>query len=346
MRKFKWFEIQQFAEGAAAAGEGAGEGTGAGVTAEAAAQQQTAQTVPDLGIPADKREKWAKSRERRGLSPFQASAAAPAAAEPKTEEQTPEAQEAQGDAGPARMSWEDILKDPEYKAAFDNQVQGIVRNRLSKTTQSDAAMKQLAPGLTMLMAKYGLEDNDFEGLTKAITQDPQYYERRAAELGVDVATAQKLANAEREAEAARTANRNIVEQQQLNQHYERLREQAAGLIQQFPDFDLAKELQNPQFLRMTSPQVNMSVEDAFFAIHHREIEAARKAEREKAAVAAVANTIRAGQSRPRENGSSVAATVTTPMYSQMSPEQRAQAKAQMKAAWARGESISYRNVMK
>ena len=92
--------------------------------------------------------------------------------------------------------------------------------------------------------------------------------------------------------------------------------------EQYPDFDLDRELQNPEFLRYTSPEVGQSVEQAFYALHHDAIlqqQADVIARKVKADAAA---SIRSGV-RPRENGSSASAAVqSTPDLKHMTREER------------------------
>ena len=108
----------------------------------------------------------------------------------------------------------------------------------------------------------------------------------------------------------------------------------------FPTFELARELQNPAFARMTSPNVGISVEDAYYAVHRREIQsAAMKATAQKTAEQ-MANSIRAGQNRPVENGSSAQApSITSFDYAKASKEQREALKRQIREAAAQGKKL-------
>ena len=84
----------------------------------------------------------------------------------------------------------------------------------------------------------------------------------------------------------------------LRQHFSALEKQAETMRETFPGFDLKTELNDPVFVRLTSPMVGLSVEDAYYAIHHREItgEAAR------AAAEMIGNSVQAGRNMPNENG--------------------------------------------
>ena len=326
------FDIQFFAEGAGAAPGAGGEGADAGVQAADAGQQ--ASVLESLGIPAGMREKWAESKKRRGLSTE--------ANEPRT---VPTEPEAQGDADPeaqtGRKTWDEILQDPEYKAAFDAQVSGIVRNRVSALQKNEAEIAKLKPGLSLLYKQYGVKDGDYEGLSNAIRGDKNLYKAAAAEMGVDADTAQKLIQAQQEAENATAEKKNMAEQQALKMHFEALNRQAEALKAVYPSFDLSAEMKNPEFVKYTSPQFGMSLKQAYFAVHGEQIAAEKSEAGKKEAVQQVANTIRAGQSRPKENGTAAPASVKPLLYSQMSPQERAEALKYMKREAARGNAVSY-----
>ena len=84
----------------------------------------------------------------------------------------------------------------------------------------------------------------------------------------------------------------------IRTHFDGLQRQAEALKQSFPDFDLQKELGDPVFLRLTSPQVGLSLEDAYYALHHREIDAAGA----QAMAEKLGNSVMAGKGLPAENG--------------------------------------------
>ena len=58
----------------------------------------------------------------------------------------------------------------------------------------------------------------------------------------------------------------------LHRHFENLARQADELRKTYPDFDLMKEMENETFKRLTMPNSGLSVEAAYFAVHHKELE--------------------------------------------------------------------------
>lgn len=332
MRYLKWLDLQLFAEG----GDGGGEGAAAGDNAVDAGQQR----LLELGVPAEKIRKRAKKPE----------AASPGGAV-LTQGQKQQAQqdaaaaneEASKTDTPPRMSWDEIMADPEY----NKEMQAVVKARLNAERakadkDSESKLQKLAPALEVMARKYGMdvENLDYDALAQAVNNDKQYYEDKAIEMGVSMETAMEVdqkerARARQEKEEART-----LEQQKIAEHIQKLEQQGEAMKTTFPSFDLRKELQNPAFARMTSPNVGVSVEDAYYAVHRREIQAAAMQVTAQKTAQKISNSIQAGQRRPAENGTSgQAASVTSFDYSKASKAEREALKQRIRAAAARGEKI-------
>jgi len=132
-----------------------------------------------------------------------------------------------------------------------------------------------------------------------------------------------------------------LEQQRIQNHFMNLEQQGEALKKVFPGFNLRTELQNPVFARMVAPGVGiMSVEDAYKAVHRKEIEAAQSQVIAQKTTQMISNAIQAGSRRPDENGTSgQSASVTTFDYSKASKEQREALKREIYAARARGEKL-------
>jgi hypothetical protein len=239
---------------------------------------------------------------------------------------------------PSRMSWEEIMADPEY----NKQMQLTVQSRLKNAKASEEALAKLAPALEVLARRHGLdtENMDYEAIAKAINDDDSFYEDKALEMGVSVETAKRLDQQERDTARQQREEARNLEQQKLQNHFMKLEQQGEALKQVFPNFDLRTELQNPVFARMTSPNVGVSVEDAYHAVHRKEIMQAGMQVTAQQTAQKISNAIQAGSRRPDENGTSgQAASVTTFDYSKASKEQREALKREIYAAKARGEKL-------
>ena len=316
MSKEKWLNLQMFA------GEGAGDGGAEGATTGDNSAAAGHQRLLELGVPEDKIRKnrayklntptpkpaeaeQAKAQEKK---PEQAAAAENPTEETKTDP-------------PARMSWDEIMADPEY----NKQMQATIQARLRNAKKAEESLTKLAPVLELLAERHGLdtENMDYEALAKAINDDDVYYEDKALEQGKSLAETKRDDQKKRELTIQQRQEAQTLEQQRIQQHIMKLEHQGEEMKKVFPKFDLRKELQNPVFARMTSPNVGLSVEDAYYACHRKELqEAAMQVTAQKTAQK-ISNDIQAGRRRPSENGTSgQAPSVTTFDYRSMSPEQR------------------------
>jgi len=316
MFKDKWLNLQLFA------GEGAGDGGGEAAATGDASAVAGHQRLLELGVPADK---IRKNRAYKLNTP----ATKPAAAEQGTEqEQKPEqaaaaenpAEEKKTEA-PARMSWEEIIADPEY----NKQMQSTIQARLRTAKDAEDKLGKLAPALELLARKHGQDPAkiDYDALAKAISDDESFYEDKALEMGVSVETAKRIDQQERDTARQQREQERTLEQQKFHQHIVKMEQQGEEMKKVFPNFDLRKELQNPVFARMTSPNVGVSVQDAYYAVHRNEIQAAAMQVTAQKTAQKISNAIQSGSRRPSENGTSgQAPSVTTFDYRSMSPEQR------------------------
>ena len=346
MHKNKWFWLQLFAgegagAGASAGGEGGGDGAVSGETDGVAAEHQR---LLELGVPEEKLRKRAK-RANAKLPEGAVRTTPKEVQEQKPQEQVATAEEPNPteekteDTAPARMSWEEIMADPEY----NKQMQATVQSRLRSAKNAEENLAKLTPALEVLARKYGqdLENMDYEELAKAINDEDEYYEDKALELGTTVEAAKRIDQQERgDARQKRENDRNL-EEQMFRDHFVNMEQQSEKLKKLFPKFDLRTELQNPAFARMTAPgQGIMSVEDAYRAVHRKEIEAAQSQVIAQKTAEKMSNAIQAGSRRPDENGTSgQSPSVTTFDYSRASKEQREALKREIYAAKARGEKL-------
>lgn len=123
-------------------------------------------------------------------------------------------------------------------------------------------------------------------------------------------------------------------------HFAELERQAQTLRRTFPQFDLRAELRNPVFARMTAPGVGIGVEDAYYAVHRKELQASAMREASDKTAEMLASAIRSGSRRPIESGASAQApSVSAFDYAKASREQRESFKKDLRARIARGEKV-------
>ena len=336
MKFRKWLNLQLFA------GEGAGDGGGEGAATGESAVDPGQQRLRELGVPEDKIQRRAKRLQgKASASPAAAKAAPPQQAQPQTEPQaaaaTDPTEEPKAEP-PAGMSWEDIVKNPE----FNGKIQAIVQSRLKSAKGAEEAMGKLTPALELLARKHGQDpaNMDYEALAKAISDDNAYYEGKAMEMGVDINTAKQIDQQERETARQQRQEAQTLEQQKYQNHIMELERQGEEMKKTFPGFDLRTELQNPAFARMTAPGIGLSVEDAYYAVHRREIQARSMQVAAQKTAEKISNAIQSGSMRPVENGTSgQAPSVTTFDYRNATPEQRNAFKAHIRSEAAKGRKV-------
>ena len=165
-----------------------------------------------------------------------------------------------------RMSWEEILADPEYRRSYDEAVQRIVQKRLRASAGAEARLERLAPVLEALQTRYGVdwadETLDMHALAGRVSGEE---ERRVAA-------------------------------EETERHLDALLEQARVLRESVPDFELLRALEDPRLLRLTAPHSGVGLADAWYALHRDEI--GRQAARES--LEALSKSVRSGGRRPRE----------------------------------------------
>ena len=302
-----WLNLQLFA------GEGAGDGGGEGAATGESAVDPGQQRLLELGVP---KEKLRKNRVYQAPAKAESASAKaepeqqnPTATENPTEEQQTET--------PARMSWDEIMADPEY----NRQMQAVVQSRLRSAKDAEEKLGKLTPALELLARQHGLDpaNINYDELAQKISDDESFYEQKALEMGVSIDTAKKLDQMEMETQR----QQRTLEQQKFEQHIMKLEQQGEAMKKVFPNFDLRKELQIPAFARMTSPNVGISVEDAYYAVHRKELQTAAMQVTAQKTAQMISNSIASGSRRPDENGTSgQAPSVTTFDYRSMSPERR------------------------
>ena len=184
------------------------------------------------------------------------------------ESEAPEGAEQPADAGQeerqSRPTWEEILRDPEYKSRYDAAVQGVVKARLRSRADAEERLERLAPVLTALSEVYGMtEETEPVALAEMLRESAPLRRPGSEEIG---------------------------------EHLRGLLAEAESLKSTVPDFDLLRELEDPALLRMTAPGSGISLADAYYARHRaeRERDAARRS------LEAVSRSLQTLGARPRE----------------------------------------------
>jgi hypothetical protein len=277
------WQLLQLFSGESASGEGGG--AAAGERAADAGQQR----LRELGVP---EEKIRRHRARQEVSLPEGAVSTEGQAAADTDAQN-------------RLTWEQILKDPQYNA----QLQKIIRSRVKEEGKNKAILDILDPALRQLAKQHGLdpENLDHAALAEAITGQNQPQE---------------------------------TPQQRFIGHIRKLQQQEQAFKAIVPDFDLRQELRNPLFARLTAPGVGLSVEDAFYAVHRRSMQEQSMQAAAQQASRMISNAIASGSRRPEESGTAAQApSVSRFDYRNATPEQRKALKDAIRKAAAEGRKI-------
>ena len=286
MRILRWLNLQLFGEGdGSTGGEGGNSVTNSDGDGQAALRA--------LGVPEEKLKgrKFNLPKQTEQGQVDSANAGNPAA---------PEGASKPPGAAPAKASWDDLMEDPEYNRAMQNTVQAAIR----KNKGAAENLGKLAPAIELMCRKYGLdpENPDYDALNTAVSGDGSYYEELALEMGVPVATAMQIDQKNRDDARNQRIEAANLEEQRLMKHFNSMVSQGEQLKALYPGFDLQTELQNPQFMRLTSPDMPFSVQDAYEIVHREELNQARTQAAVQITQQQMSNAIRSGSMRPVENG--------------------------------------------
>lgn len=196
-----------------------------------------------------------------------------------------------------------------HREFFNRDTSAIVQERLKRTKQSEETLAKLQPILDGLGKKYGKQAGDIDGILAAYTDDDALYEDDAAKAGIPVSVYKQMEHLKADIAAKEQQEAQTLQEQQFQRHIQTLINDFDRDVKSvFPGADLRTELQNPDFQRLTSPEVGVSVKDAYWLVHRAEIQsqtlqvAAQKAQQK------LSQSVQSGISRPDENGTRTVST--------------------------------------
>lgn len=328
----KMVNLQLFAEGC---GDG-------GAAAAAASAADAAQEVQEPALrPAEerlaRRSGVLKRSSREEGSPSQSAQSAASSPEggaldneekSELDEEAAENQnEAEGKDGEEKG--EGKTKSPEERRkAFGELLRGeyadlteeLMQNAVTEATRRLEASPAMKGLMQALQEKYGTDANDLVALTEAVrngaVKDDAYYEKLAMEKGVSTRTARELDKLE-------SQNKHLTEQQQMIQQMERQRAQQARIAElqagwdreaeqlkaQYPDFNMAEVLANPEVEKMMRSGVSMT--NAYRSAYFDHILKQQQAATARQVEQGVVNRMQQRNARPGENGTRPGGAVQT-----------------------------------
>lgn len=336
-------DLQMFADGGAAGGDGTSQSAGAdsspngraNASAGAANGEGNAIELPALR-PAEERLARRSgvlkrsSREEDGnqknapSQPPDGDSSPEGRADTSAEEGAAD-QEAEGKDGEEKGK----AKSPEERRkAFGELLRGeyadlteeLMQNAVTEATRRLEASPAMKGLMQALQEKYGTDANDLVALTEAVrngaVKDDAYYEKLAMEKGVSTRTARELDKLE-------SQNKHLTEQQQMIQQMERQRAQQARIAElqagwdreaeqlkaQYPDFNMAEVLANPEVEKMMRSGVSMT--NAYRSAYFDHILKQQQAATARQVEQGVVNRMQQRNARPGENGTRPGGAVQT-----------------------------------
>lgn len=286
--------LDLFDGAAGAAASGAGEGAGSGTQGET---QQTSPAATRRGSSGE------YSNVKFGKQDQPAAAGGQQANPPDAgEESKKQGVETTSDTLEDKRKAFRALVDGEYKDQYTEDTQRIIDRRFRETKNLETQLSQQKPILDMLMQRYKIADGDLAKLTQAIENDNAYWSQAAEEAGMSVEQYKQFQKLQRENAQLLQAQRRSQSQQAAQQQLQKWYQEAEAMKADYPDFDLGRESQDPQFLSMLRSGVPVKL--AYEVMHMDEIKStvaqttAQKTEKQ------VVEGIRAKGARPAENGTS------------------------------------------
>lgn len=285
--------LDLFDGAAGAAASGAGEGAGSGTQGET---QQTSPAATRRGSSGE------YSNVKFGKQDQPAAAGGQQASPPDAGEESKKGVETTSDTLEDKRKAFRALVDGEYKDQYTEDTQRIIDRRFRETKNLETQLSQQKPILDMLMQRYKIADGDLGKLTQAIENDNAYWSQAAEEAGMSVEQYKQFQKLQRENAQLLQAQRRSQNQQAAQQQLQKWYQEAEAMKADYPDFDLGRESQDPQFLSMLRSGVPVKL--AYEVLHMDEIKStvaqttAQKTEKQ------VVEGIRAKGARPAENGTS------------------------------------------
>ena len=193
----------------------------------------------------------------------------------------------------------------DFKAEYDSEVQGMMRERLKTAKENEKAAKEYRDKASKifdaLSVKYGIDADKIDDIVAEVEKDNSYYENEALRRGVDAAELRRVTQIERE-NARFKAEQDVARQKAMQQQrYQQLREQAEAMKPMYPDFDFDQESEaNPLFRKLCA--LGIPVKNAYESTHMEEILARGMQYASQQTAANVQATTDSRRQRPAENG--------------------------------------------
>lgn len=129
-----------------------------------------------------------------------------------------------------------------HREQHTRHVQGIINERFKKSKASEKEYSELKESIIPLFARYGLEENDVEGLRKAIHDDTSLYVDQAIENNKSAEAYRDELYSKRKATLDAAAQKEADKRAAQEQTFRRWQAESEEIRKIYPSFDLRTEL--------------------------------------------------------------------------------------------------------
>ena len=308
MLKKLLLNLQLFGEGGDGGEGGSPSSTGEGVV-DNPGEDKVLASIPE------KARKYYEKAKAKNTNTTTSSKQTPSQPQVTTEEEKKETNTTE------KIPYADLIKSDDYKDAHKEYMDKTIGDRLKKYKGIEEDLGKHKALLETVANKYGInstDENFLEVLAEKIEADDSYYEAYAMEHDMTTDEARRIVSMQRKVNQMEAQEEARKKEEQARQQFMVLQQNAEKTKKQFPEFDLATEMQDEKFRRLCAVN-NGDTTSAYMACHWNEIipnEVHRASEQAKLQTA---QAVASNRARPIENGlSSSAPSVVQQDFSRMS----------------------------
>lgn len=214
--------------------------------------------------------------------------------------------------GEDRQAKFDALIKGEYKDLYDQRVKDTISKRFKgsaeqteQLTKLQAQLDKQSAAMKLMANRYGVTADetgnfDIDALSKAIEDDDSLWEDEALKEGLSVEQLKSIRKMEAENESLRNAMNENRAREQADQLVAEWQNQAEDAKRYFPEFELEKEVKNPQFVDLLRRGID--VRAAYQVIHFDDLVSGAMRTAAHNVESKITNKIASNGSRPTENG--------------------------------------------
>lgn len=224
-----------------------------------------------------------------------------------------------------KASFEELING-EYKKDFEAKTKEIMKQRFKNTQAMQSRIDMVNPVMELFARKYGIDaknmtDDVLKQITDKILGDDSFYEDEALEKGLDVGTVRAMRQQERENAELRKFKEETIRNQESEQRFRAMYQDAEKVKEIYPGFNLDAELQSKDFQRLVWG-AGVPLQTAYEVIHREEIMAAGMQVAAKRTAEKIANNIQAGTYRAPESATSDGSAALSSGTTKLSKEER------------------------